>query len=550
MQWTELPRGERASLLGKLYRRSIPVAERRGAISVEQRAFADDIGRRLGENDTVFLDRCLALIRVDHLIGRDWLYTRLVGEARSALVSAHRLGQTQGTEQEVGGASSRQEEELFDQSFHTAAPSGAEEEVRQVLVVEEEDEMDANVLQQAIAAAVTAALQAANQTGRQRTGGLKGLKDAPRYDGKADVRVWLRQFEAYAAATPWETEEQLRALNIVLQSSAGDWLWSQEQHPAPDGEEPEEKLVRLKRGLTARFGRVLTQAADYSQLYALRQGQKESVDELVERLDALERRLPEGTPENVKKFAFINALRARLRVEVEKEGPVTLEGALVCARRHEDILLRVYGDTRVRPGEEAQDRSTQPRRGREHGVEQDRRQEQQSGQRAREWSPVGPDGLPWRRRREERSNGVYSRQNPFNMARPQSEAPSPPADTAEARRSRAVGRPGEQGGSAAPTGRAGTNGARGTPNWAANQRRQAMSPLERGNVQKSPGNREAIVQGNTAGVSKEREVDKLTERVEALSLNRAGLRQDANYKQGWKCYNCGQPGHLRNECPF
>jgi Zinc knuckle len=429
------------------------------------------------------------------------------------------------------------------------------------------DAMDTAALTAAIAAAVRAALEATNDQGQRRGGGLKGIKDAPKYDGKTDVRVWQRQFDAYAAAAPWEAEEQLRALNIVLQGSAADWLWSQEQRPALIGESPTQKLMRLKHALTARFGRILTQAADYSQLYALRQGQREGVDELVEKLDALERRLPEGVPENVKKFAFINALRPRLRLEVEKEGPDTLEDALECARRHEDILARVYGEPGTRAREEGQqkeahNKNAQPRRGHEQNLHEANLQRTTNRANTREWSPVGPDGQPWRRRGETRNEGVYSNNNNnANFGQRQQNQTSARqwlSPTRYLRESagvsggvatqRGTARTAEEGSSSYMT-RAETRGS-GRPNSAWNQRRQEMSPALSGMAQKSVGETPYIARNNSTRVGNGNSMDTLTERMGALSLNRAGQRQEGNYRQGWKCYNCGQSGHLRKECPF
>ena len=171
---------------------------------------------------------------------------------------------------------------------------------------------------------------------------LNGLKDAPRYNGKTDVRMWMRRYEAYAHAMGWNDAEQLDTLTVALEEAANEWLWSQERRD-PEEEDTKDKLIRRKIGLVKRFGQTLVSHADYKQLYALKQGNKETVDELMERMDAIERRLPEPAPEDVKKFAFISALRPQLRLEVEKQQVTTMEEATETARRHEEILLKIYG---------------------------------------------------------------------------------------------------------------------------------------------------------------------------------------------------------------
>ena len=94
--------------------------------------------------------------------------------------------------------------------------------------------------------------------------------------------------------------------------------------------------------------------ADYTQIYALKQGPKETVDELMERMDAIERRLPEPAPENIKKFAFISALRPQLRLKVEEQQVATMDDAIDAARRQEEIYLKVYG-----PRKDANERQRQ-----------------------------------------------------------------------------------------------------------------------------------------------------------------------------------------------
>ena len=200
-------------------------------------------------------------------------------------------------------------------------------------------------IQQAIQVAL-ATFQAAQTAFANSTGdkhqSVHGLKDAPRFNGKGDVRMWIRRYEAYANAMGWTDAEQLNTLTVALEEAANDWLWSQERRD-PEEEETADKLARRKAGLIRRFGQTLINDADYSQLYALKQGNKETVDELMERLDAVERRLPEPAPENVKKFAFISALRPQLRLKVEEQRVKTMDEATDIARGQEEILLRIYG---------------------------------------------------------------------------------------------------------------------------------------------------------------------------------------------------------------
>jgi hypothetical protein len=203
-------------------------------------------------------------------------------------------------------------------------------------------EMNEETLQQLMTAAATAAVQAA-QSRPDQHGNVKGLKDAPHYNGKDDVRVWLRKFDAYGDAVGWSIEDSLRALNIALEGPAADWLWSQESLAHDEDETAAVKLFNRKKGLVERFGQILTSAADYSQMYAVKQGPKDSVDETLERIDAMERRLPKAAPNEVKMFAFISALRPQIRLEVERADPMTLEQALTIARKNENLLLRVYG---------------------------------------------------------------------------------------------------------------------------------------------------------------------------------------------------------------
>ena len=171
---------------------------------------------------------------------------------------------------------------------------------------------------------------------------IPGLKDAPKFNGKTDVRMWIRRFEAYANAMKWSTEDQLQTLTVALEESANEWLWSQERRD-PENEDKEEKLARRKAGLIRRFGETMISHADYTQIYALKQGPKETIDELMERMDAIERRLPEPAPENIKKFAFISALRPQLRLKVEEQQVATMDDAIDAARRQEVIYLKVYG---------------------------------------------------------------------------------------------------------------------------------------------------------------------------------------------------------------
>jgi hypothetical protein len=205
--------------------------------------------------------------------------------------------------------------------------------------------MNAEQIQQAVQiaiAAIRATQPATVETIGATHGQVNGLKDAPRYNGRTDVRTWMRRYEAYAHAMRWNEADQLDALTVALEEAANDWLWSQERRD-PVEEDLKDKLNRRKEGLVKRFGPILVSQADYTQLYALRQGNKETIDELLERLDAIERRLPEPAPEDVKKFAFISALRPQLRLEVEKQQVTTMDEATEVARRHEEILLRIYG---------------------------------------------------------------------------------------------------------------------------------------------------------------------------------------------------------------
>jgi hypothetical protein len=200
-------------------------------------------------------------------------------------------------------------------------------------------------IQQAVQIAIAAikATQpaiAANLGERHRS--VTGLKDAPRFNGKTDVRIWIRRYEAYGHAMGWNDTEQLDTLTVALEEAANEWLWSQERRD-PEEEEVKDKLARRKAGLIRRFGQTLIGHADYTQLYALKQGIKETVDELMERMDAIERRLPEPAPEDIKKFAFISALRPQLRLRVKEIQVATLDDATDAARKHEEIFLKVYG---------------------------------------------------------------------------------------------------------------------------------------------------------------------------------------------------------------
>ena len=96
---------------------------------------------------------------------------------------------------------------------------------------------------------------------------VTGLKDAPRFNGKMDVRMWIRRYEAYAHAMGWNDAEQLDTLTVALEEAANEWLWSQERRD-PDEETAKDKLARRKAGLVKRFGQTLISHADYTQLYA------------------------------------------------------------------------------------------------------------------------------------------------------------------------------------------------------------------------------------------------------------------------------------------
>ena len=248
------------------------------------------------------------------------------------------------------------DEEESGDSLTTTMTDPQNEENQPTLLVDAQIQQAVQIAIAAIQAAQPAILTSNNGERHQSVG---GLKDAPRYNGKTDVRMWLRRYEAYAHAMGWNEAEQLDTLTVALEESASEWLWSQERRD-PEEEETHDKLARRKAGLVRRFGQTLISHADYTQLYALKQGVKETVDELLERLDAIERRLPDPAPEDIKKFAFISALRSQLRIEVEKQQVTTMDEATDAARRHEEILLKIYG-----PRKDASDmtdiQTTQPR---------------------------------------------------------------------------------------------------------------------------------------------------------------------------------------------
>jgi hypothetical protein len=128
--------------------------------------------------------------------------------------------------------------------------------------------MNAEQIQQAVQIAI-AAIQAtqtatAGQT-EETHRRLNGLKDAPRYNGKTDVRTWIRRYEAYAHAMGWNDAEQLDTLTVALEDSANEWLWSQERRD-PEGEDTKDRLNRRKIDIVKRFGQTLVSHADYTQL--------------------------------------------------------------------------------------------------------------------------------------------------------------------------------------------------------------------------------------------------------------------------------------------
>ena len=52
--------------------------------------------------------------------------------------------------------------------------------------------------------------------------GISGLKDAPRFNFKGDVRLWVRRFEAYADTVGWTERDQLKAMPVTLEETAGE----------------------------------------------------------------------------------------------------------------------------------------------------------------------------------------------------------------------------------------------------------------------------------------------------------------------------------------